>query len=812
MRSDLNNAFRGLLAAPATTATAWVMLTLAIAAATVTFSVVDHVAMRRLPFPQDDRLVAMSMVGVRSPIPGPVAPQDYYTWEAEAKSLQAIGAIAPWGPQTLLVDNAPVPLSTRRATASLFGVLRVAPAMGTGFTADHERPGGPLVVILSDGVWRRHFGADASVIGRPIKLGKESRTVIGVMPPGFTYPIGPAKPTDLWFPFIPRPNERDHASGGRSYMLSVVGRLRDDASFEHASAEIGQIAGRVATQYPSYWRDVHIEVSPLHDLVVGPAKGWMLLVLGAVCLVMLVACANVANLLLARSMVRAREQAVRSALGASSARLFRTALLENLMLSVAGSVAGVVVAIWGVEVVAAVLPAGLPRAAGIALDARVLMAAVGATILTALVSGLVPALQSSRTDLVSVLRGTSRSATASRTHARWRAGFVVAEVAMVVAMIFATALFVTSFRRVVSTDMGFDYRGRVAFTIPTRSLAGTPEKELPARTQALFEDVLDRVGRLPHVRNAAIVDGGFPLTGGMVSYNVTATGQTKLVDNMVRAVTPDYAPTVGLRIKQGRFLSDADSAGAPRAVVLNQASAMQLFGTDAAVGRTVNWFGKDQPWTVVGVIESVKPRGPESAVRPELFVSMAQGLVTFGSFGVPTVVVDAGEQADQVTPSVIAALAPLQGAGTTPQEPQFLETHFRRLTADRRFSAGLMTVFGALALLIGAMGIYGVMAFIVNERTRDIGVRMALGASRGSIVGAVMRQAGIYMAVGLAIGLAAAAAASSVLSSVLFDVKPTELPVYAAVTVVVVCTGLVAALLPAARASRVDPLTALRAE
>lgn len=799
---------RGLRASPGAIVLAFATLTLAIAAATTTFSVVDAIVLRRLPFPDDGRLVAISRVSIADPTPQVVAPQDFYAWHEGTSSFESLGAVAAWTPSRIGPAGQQATVVTSRATSSLFDVLRVRPALGSLFTPDHERAGNDLVALISDRIWVRHFGADPAVVGTMVSFGRQSRRVLGVMPPGFTYPIGTDAPSDVWIPLVPRDSERDPAFGGRSRYMAVVGRLRPDVTLAQARADVDRVRDRAEAEYPaSGWKDVRARTVLLRDHIVGPAKGWMLLVLGAVTLVLLVACANVANLLLARATSRQRDLAIRRALGASRGRLFVNTLTGSLGLAAASTTAGVIVASWGVDLARTHLPAGLARASDIALDLRVLTAACAAAAVTALLCGLAPAWQASRADVVTLMKGGPPIAGLAGA-GRLRSLFLVAEVAFVAVLLVGTTLLITSFARVSQVDLGFEPRNFVGFQISPRVDASDDDQRREA-LRLFYATVLDAVSRVPGIAAAGVVDGGHYLGGGTVQYPIAGFGSGRGDDMVeVRAISPGYLQASGMQLIRGRALVETDAANGSRVALVNDIVAARFFRDQDPVGRTIDLGG---PIEIVGVVRVVRTAGPEVAERPQLFTPLAQHPQA-GGFGTPVVAFRLSAPAEAVMPALQAALQDVLPASTRLPAPISFEEALNRLTAQRRFTAGLMSAFGLLALLIGAAGVYAVMSFVVAQRTRELGIRVAIGASASRVLRTVLAQAGRHLAVGLVVGVIAARALSSVIGSLLFDVQPNDTSVYLIAAAVLLGAGLAAAIVPAVRATRVDPLTALRTE
>lgn len=789
---------------------AFLILTLAIAAATTTFSVVDAVALRALPFPDDDRLVAIARVSVTRPQPGVVAPQDYFAWRDQSTAFAALGATGPWRASQLATSAPGESHTTRRVTANFFDVLGITPMIGRGFSADDEQEGAtPLVAVISHRLWMAHFHGDPGVLGATVSLGREERQIVGVMPPGFTYPVGRETFTDVWIPWVPRASERDPASGGRGFFLEVVGRLRDGTTLAQAKVEVDRVRDAMAENPRSSWADTRAHTVPLKDFVIGPARGWMMLALGAVATVLLIACANVANLLLVRATARQRDLAIRAALGASRGRLVCGVLLESLALAAASAAAGVLVAVWGADVVRAALPEGLARASDIAVNLRVLAAAAFAAGATALVCGVAPAWQTSRVDVVTLIKGdgaAGRRALAGGS--RLRSVFLVAEIALVVLLLVGASLFVTSFVRVMNVDLGFEPEGLVAFPVDVGVRIDDPDQHNEV-ARVFLAGVIERVMAVPGVRAAGIYEGGRPLGAGGVQYSIDGFGSETGADMVeMRAISPGYLDAARMQLVSGRPILASDAVGGPRVALVNDVVARRYFPDRDPVGSFFDFRG---PVEIVGVVRAVRAAGPEVDPRPEVFFPLTQHPRNW-SAGSPIAVVRVDGPLGAVVPSLQAALRDVQPSSATAREPFSYAEALGRLTAQRRFSAGLMTVFGLLALVIGAAGVYAVMAFVVARRTREMGIRMAVGASPRRVLALVLSQAGRHVAAGLTLGLLAAWAASRGLGSVLFGVSASDPLVYAAAATIVAAVGFTAAFLPAMRATRVDPAVTLRRE
>lgn len=794
VRLHVLEASRGLRAGRGTTALAFAILTLALAAGTVTFSVVDGVAIRPLPFVSPERLVGISLPGVKPGTLSPVTPQDYFSWLEGARAFTSLAASRPTPPLRLMVGGESEMLTARRITASLFEVLGVRPAAGRWFGSEHEREGGPGAVILSHELWVRRFRSDANVIGSKLKFGQESLEVVGVAPAGVWYPIDQS-PSDLYVPYVATAAER---SNGRARSMSIVGRLLPEVSVDQARADVT----RVSTG--------PVVVLPLHEQVVGSAKRWLLLVLAGVGFVLLVACVNVATLLLVRATTRAQEFAIRVALGASRGRLVVDLVLEGLILALCAGAAAVAVSLWGVELAKSNMPPGLlTRVSTIAVDGRVLSVSIAVAVLCGVTFASAPAWLAVRSDLIGVMKAGGGVLVSGRRGERSLGSLLVVEITVVSMLLVATTLVVRSFILITTTDLGFD-RENVITIEYARSLRESPEASRSSAAAIFRAELLSRVTSLPGVSNAALsTNGSVPLAGSSVRYSlvIPGVGETRADDMLeTRMVSPGYFQVMGMRLVQGRLFDSGDRAGAPLVMLINDVAARRFFRDRNPVGEVVTFRG---PTTIIGVLNGVHFRGPEAEVQPEMYLPADQeptrGLMDSGSLVVRT---DGNTR--EVAAAVRDAIRPT--LGSEPPQAQFVDDFFRRLTAGRRFNAGVMAAFGFIGIALGIIGVYGTMAFLVTRQGRDIGLRLALGASRSRIMRSVLGVALRRVALGVAMGLTAAWAASNMFRSFVFGIQPTDPSIYAEVASFVVVVGLVAALVPAVRAARLDPVETLRRE
>jgi predicted permease len=804
---DFRDARRSLAASPGFTFVVLIVLTLGVGATTAIFSVVDAVVLRGLPFEESDRLAGISRIDLKN---GSAQLAGFDAADAidyrQRQDVFAALAAVPEGPMPSTLRGDPVEqVYVTRSTADLFDVLRVRPQLGRLFSAEHEIRGNHRVVLISDGLWRRRFGADPAAVGKTLVVESVSREIVGVMPAGFAWPVDGAARADVWIPWVVRDNEKSR-DGGRARYISLVGRLKPGISFDQAHARIDQIRASLAVEHPAWFKDEGIRVRPLVDAIVGDSvQSWMWLLLGAVLCVLLIACANVANLLLARTAARTHELRIRSALGASRWQLVRSVQTESLLLTLAGTALAVVAVYGTVDVMRTVLPQSVPRLSSITVDLRILAAAALAAIVCGLLIGLGPAIYLTTPTLAGALRDSRPLAAGGRSR-HLQTAFIVGEVALAVVLLVGSGLFVASFIRLMRVELGFDYRGVAAIALYPRIDMSNEQarNETHARAEALLTGAIERLRAIPGIESAAALSGGLPLTTSWTRYTLQTRGRDFRDDDMVdlRQATPDYPKVMRLTLVQGRWLSPADTRGAERVVVLNDVAARRYLAGEQPIGADVTFQTKT--WKVVGVVKGLRLGGPESDVRPEAYISIAQSQIVGGQ-----VVVRAVDPAS-------LPIAALRDAVRTvnPQaapEVEALDDLFSSLIATRRFNMLLLSMFGLLAVAIATIGVYGVMAFLVAHRTQEIAVRLALGADAPAVLRSVLSQAAVYLLGGLALGFAGAFSLAGLTEAFLFQVRPHDVGVYAATGAVLVIAGLVAAWLPARRASRVDPLVALRA-
>jgi predicted permease len=769
---------------------AFLLLAVTMTAGTVVFSVVDAVAIRPLPYAAPDRLVSLSLP---SPIAGSVMPAslgDYVDWRDGAKAFQAVAASRPR--QLQLKQNGTVrTIRAWEVTANLFEVLGVHPALGRTFGPSDAQAGLSDVVVLSHDLWTRRFEQDPNVIGRSFEIGGSTREVIGVLPEGVGYPIRPS-PAEMFVPHVETAADR---SDGRCCVF-VVARLRDGVTVAQARAEIQ--AGSSAV------------VLALRDEVVGPAKAALLLVLAAVGLVLLVACVNVASLFLARATMRAPELATREALGASRPQLIATQVFEGLIVALAASVTALALSYYGVHLAAAALPPGLTRISTIAVNERVVIVSVVSAVVCSLVFSVAPAWLASRRDLVGVLKTGSFSSIGPRRNRAFGA-FLAADVAFVCALVLAALLVVTTFVRITTADLGFD-RQNVMYFAYQRSFASAPASDQPAAIAAFRSDLLQRAKSVPGVAAAALSTSGTPLDGSRLWVSVTVPGRGEIFTHDLdsRVVTPEFFDVLGVRLLRGRLLQSTDRPGSPPVMVINDVAARRFFDGRDPLGQVVGYSAG--PTTIVGVVKGMLVDGPEADVPPQIYSSLEQEPYHAFRAGFPltgTLIVRTTTDPRGVATAIARAIRPALDAGEAPQ-PRYVDDNFAQITAKRRFNAQLVGVFGLVALIIAALGVYGTTTFLVSREVRAIGIRMALGAAPATILRAVLIRTSRWVSLGVIGGLTGAWMISGVFRAFVFGITPTNPILYVATGLVIVFVAMVAALAPALRAARVDPLVTLR--
>jgi putative ABC transport system permease protein len=801
LRQDTRYALRVLGRGRGFVAIAVLTLALGVGANTAIFSVVRGVLLRALPYPEPERLVAVQSVIRGSP--AAVSPPDFVDWRAQAKSFSGLAAYF-LSTTNLTGTGEPERLTQARVSANFFDILGVRPSRGRGFLPGEDALAAPRVAILSDGLWRRRFGADPSVVGRTIRLDDFPTTVIGIAPPELKLPVG----VDLWLTTRFAARDIDPRARGARW-IAVIGRLASGATLATARAEMDAIAERLALADPRHDDGVTSRVATLQEDLVGGVRAPLLILLGAVGFVMLIACVNMASLALGRTAARETELTVRVALGAGRGRIARQILTENLVLALGGGVAGLVLAVLGTRALVALAPGDLPLVHAVHVDGTVLSFSLAVTLLSGLAFGVVPALQGSRHGIEARLRAGSRGV--SLGSRRLRRMLVVTEVALAITLLAGAGLLVRSLARLAAVDPGFrpDHVGTFSVTLSPVRYPDGPRQEQFART------LESRLAQLPGV-TASGISFALPLTNTAFGFTFTIAGraETSGPDEpraQVRVVTPDYFRAMGIPIVRGRGFTARDDETAPNVILISQAAARRYWPNEDPIGQTLmTGWGMDETHrfggTIIGVVGDVRQFSLTMAPQPEIYGPMAQRPL---------------DELSVVMRSTIAPTTALAAARAVVREldaelPVYdvraYDDIVRESIAERRFYVTLLTTFAGLALVLAAIGIYGVIAYSVQQRRRELGIRIALGATRERVIGLVMRQGMTLTIIGAVIGLVIAAVLTRVLRGQLYEVSATDPLTFAVVPGILVVVALVACVVPARRAVAVDPATTIRAE
>jgi predicted permease len=807
LRHDLRFAIRSLRKSPALAVSAILTLALCIGATTAIFSVVYSVLFRPLPFADPDGILLVRTTWKQMNSSFSVG-----NWADVNRQQRSFEHFVPAYPESFNLAGADAPENVNGARVGFdyFAMLGVAPALGRTFLAEEDSPGRGDVVVLSDGLWRRRFGADRSVIGRQVRLDGQVHTVIGVMPRSMDYAVFDE---DLW---VPTAFSAERRAMHDEHYLRVLARLRPGVPLAQAEDELRGLAGWLRANYPKENRDRGITVASFKEELLGDYRPRLYVLLGAVGFVLLIACANIANLLLARAAARSRETAIRVAIGAGRSHLFRQALTESLVLAVVGGTLGVVAGYWGVSALVSFGPQDVPRLDQASVNGPVLAFALGLTLLSGLVFGLAPALRIAVRPPHDALKEGGRGIQAGGRD-RVRNALVVGEMALALMLITGAGLLIRSAIRLNAVDPGFDPSGVVAGRVSLPAV----EYESPEQVVRAFQRIEDALVSLPGASEGALASVA-PLEGGS-SNGLVPEGRpldiSSAINSMMRLVTPEYFATMKIRLLRGRTFTADDRRGGPLVMVINETLAREAFPGQDPIGKRIACCDEPGPdgevrWKeVVGVVNDVRAAGLQEEPEPEFYLPMVQAPDAAWNWIDRTMTVVARGERDAVS-----LMGPMSRAiaAVDPSLPVYnLETMQGRLVdslAQSRFSTMLLAAFGFIALLLAAIGVYGVISYGVTQRTQEIGIRMALGARNADVLSLVMRHGAALAGVGLGVGLAGGLALSGLLGSLLYQVSPTDPPTFAIGMIVLTAVAVVAAALPARRAARTSPMVALRSE
>jgi putative ABC transport system permease protein len=803
---DLRYALRSLAKSPGFTLVTLLTLALGIGANTAIFSVVNAVLLRALPFRNPNELVVVRETygaGDEGSVSGP----NFLDWKSRNHTFAGMTA---WRGTNLALVGAgePEELSGAVVDADYFKVLGVTPIIGRGFAPGEDR-GQATVAVLEESLWRSRFGADTGIVGRTISLSGQPYTVIGVAPPSSTYPGS----IQLWLPLGYGPG-RSSMRGSHSY--DVVGRLKPGVTLAQAQEDIAAVARRLEKEFPQSNTGRGSRVIPLIEDSVGGVRTALLLLTGAVALVLLIACANVANLFLARAATRQRELAVRQALGASRWRLTRQVLVEAVTLSIVGGLLGLLLATWAIELLLALQPRGIPRLKEVGIDGPVLVFTLLVSIGVGIAFGLFPALSMSRQDPADSFRGEGRGTSSGRHRARFRSALVVAQVALALVLLVGASLLIVSVRQLSDIVLGFRPTGAMTFqlNIPAAKYADADAQ------RGYIDRLTARLRAIPGVREAGAVFF-LPLGNGFTSGDVSIEGRPAAAPGHehyagYRIVAGNFLNALGVTLRRGRLLTPEDKTGAPLVTVVNEAFARQLFPGQDPIGRRVTFGTPDSAeWRqIVGVIADVRQTGLTTNPSAELYVPAWQLTPDFWTIfaAIPlSFVVRSEVGAETLGPAIKAAVRevdPEQPISRLREAGELLQD----ATARQRFNMSLLTLFGLLAMILAAVGVYGVMAYGVSQRTRELGIRLALGARSSSVQAMVLRQGLAMTLSGLGLGVVGALGLTRLLTSLLYGVSPSDPRVLGGAVLVLAVVSTIACLIPAIRATRVNPIEALRSE
>ena len=804
--SDLRFAIRTLVSRPAFTVIAVMTIALGIGANVAIFSVVNAVLWRPLPYPHPERLMMVWVDNPRQGFDKDVASYPVFLdWRTQSRSFDRLAAYFR-ASVSLTGAGDPVQLRGSVVTATFFPTLNVMPAFGRWFVEEEAAAGRERVVILSHGLWQSRFGSDPAIVGRPIQLNGKPYQVVGVMPAGFQYPDDAA----FWLPLAPIDPYAQYMASRGAHWLNVIGRLRDGVTETAAQTEMSTIARRLAQAYPDSDGSQGVRVAELRNEIVGDVQTGLLVLFGAVGCVLLIACANVANLLLARSTGRRRELAIRTALGAARGRIVRQLLMESVVLAVAGGGAALLLATWGIAALREAAPANMPRLDSIGIDLPVLLFTLGVALVTGVIVGIVPAWRGASASQSEALKADARSGGEGPRGRRVRHLLAVTEVAVALVLLVGAGLLARSIAAIARTDLGFNPRNVLAVSIQLSGQKYTDD----AQIIQFYQQLLERTSTMAGVRSVGL--GSTILLGGLPQSSTLFVEGRGLPSDAINPPVPfdtvsnGFFATLGIPLMEGRLFGPEDTATAPPRVVVNQAFVRRFFPSDDPIGKRVtfdNPQNKNARWlTIVGVVADTRRGGVNRPPWPELYYPLTQSADSRLTLVVRTV----GD------PLAIVRAVQAQVWSIDPAQPvasvRTLEQLVAGVQANRRFTTMMLSVFATVALLLASIGIYGVIAYSTAQRTKEIGVRIALGATRGDVLRMVLRDGLRIGAYGIAIGIAAAVPASRLLSSLLFGVSPHDPVTFVALPICLLLVALVASWIPARRALGADPIRALRAE
>src|SRR2546426_1845770 len=798
---DVRASVRTLMKKPGFTVVVVLMLAFGIAANTAIFSVVNGVLLRALPYRQDDRIITVWQSAPKRGVEREeTSPADFFDWSEQSQSFEELGMAEPWG-HLLIGDGEPEAIRSWVVSPGFFEALGAPPLLGRTFLPEEYQQGAGPVVVLGYNWWQQHFGGDRNLIGQKLTLNNQATTVVGIMPPEFEYPPG----REVW---APRPRrENDPQNRGRTFIW-VVGRLKPGRAAEQAQKEMSAIGARLAEQYPQTNAGIGVTLVPLRQILFGEVRPALLVLFGAVGLVLLIACANVANLFLARAAERQREFAIRGTLGASRSRIVRQLMTESLVLAALGGAAGVLLSGWLIRLIVALSANNLPRLGQINLNSSVLLFAVSISLLTALLFGLAPALQNARINLQDVLKESTHTTTAGNTRQHFRRALVVIQVAVAFVLLVGAGLLARSFAALLEVDPGF--AANKALTLEVQLARRTPEQRA-----AFLDQTLENLAAMPGVAGAGAASA-LPFHDNQVAQPTTikiegrpsVAPEGDATANLI-SVTPDYFRALGVPLLRGRLLTRFDRKDVP-IVVINHTMALRYWPAEDPIGKKISFrsYGGSFTTEIVGVVGDTHTAGLEIEPKPEIFVSHAS------SIGYPnsmTYFVRTATDPITLLPAVKEKIREVnreQAFSSVATIDQLVE----RSLSQRRFNLLLLASFAALALILAGVGLYGLISFMTAQRTHEIGIRAALGADPRDVLKLIIGQGMALTLIGIAIGLVASLALTRLMQSLLFGITAMDPVTFVGIAFVLGAVPLLACYIPARRATKVDPMVSLRHE
>lgn len=810
MISDVKYALRGHLRHPGLAVTAILTLALGIGASTAIFSVVNGVLLRPLPYPDSQQIVSIQVNSGIGSSEGfyDLSEPEFLDLGTEISSFSEVAGYS--GTEVTMGDSSSVRrIRVLRTTASLFPLLGVNPMMGRTFSAEEDFPDAPRVVVLSYGMWQTEFGGDPDILGRSVAFADGPVEVIGVMPAGFAFPA------PGWEAYTQLQLDREDPWERNNHYLPTIARLAPGATLEQAGSEVDVLAARSTQDYPVYYPNsgYRVQMRSFQESMVGAVETPLYILLAAVGFVLLTACVNVANLLLARGETRKREIAIRAAIGASRGRVVRQLLTESFLLAGLGGIAGLAVAIVGVDALLAMAPRAVPRLEEIGIDGAVLGFSLLAAVSTGLLFGVIPVIQPVRQDVQKVLKEGGGARGGTRSGHRLRRTLVATQVMLAVVLVIGSGLMLRSVVNMYNVDKGFETENILTFRInPPSSSYDTEEERV-----SFYHQLLERTNALPGVLAAGAVQS-LPMTGGSNNWSILIEGRPvanvgEAPSDLVQRVTPEYFEALGLTLVRGRFFDHEDDAHSLPVVVISESMAQKHWPGEDAIGKRLKVFMPDWPWIeVIGIVKDVRHRGPNQEPRPRWYVPHAQAYVSAYSSPLSTTIAVRSDSDPTPLLGPIVELMSEFDAGVPISNVRTMDEVLAGAMGGQRFVMTVLAVFGLLALFLAVVGVYGVVSYAVSQRTREIGLRMALGAKGSAVLTQVMREGLILSLVGVGAGLAGSLGLSRVFESMVFGITPTDPITYGGVVIVLVAAAAGASLLPARRASRVSPVVALREE